>query len=392
MADFSLTTLFVVPVGQTALPSTGSTQDLTAGQVGFFRNDYSVATAANIAAAPYFYVAQGRQNTYLQGSKRSDKIKGCPSGSGCSSNVTEWYKVSGCGTPAVQITDVTNWSVQCGEIVTLTLRGHSSYLDTLYFNGFTRSVTVQAPCCDCGADPCVDVNTSALIDQFIFQLNLAAPGNNPDNITLSDFYTFENVGGTILRISGKPLTKYGQPCDIAAFPWEYDRMWFRTFVYQGPATTADFIVADNCDIVADPIVVQRASYPTGTAEEIAQLEKNFYSYQAGYLKHLYRMNGYNENFETYVTTGTIYDTYYIKFNQYDRSAYQWGDYIYEDSMVILAAPNAATPGNSGIAAAVEAVLEAALGTVVDNNVCITTTTTTTSTPPTTTTTTSTLIP
>lgn len=392
MADFSLTTLFVVPVGQTALPSSGSTQDLTAGQVGFFKNDYSVATAGNIAAAPYFYVAQGRQNTYLQGSKRSDKIKGCPSGSGCSSNVTEWYKVSGCGTPAVQITDVTNWSVQCGEVVTLTLRAHSSYLDTLYFNGFTRSVTVQAPCCDCGADPCADVNTSALIDQFIYQLNLAAPGNNPDNITLSDFYTFENVGGTILRISGKPLTKYGQPCDIAAFPWEYDRMWFRTFVYQGPATTADFIVADNCNIVADPVVVQRSSYPTGTAEEIAQLEKNFYSYQAGYLKHLYRMNGYNENFETYVTTGTIYDTYYIKFNQYDRSAYQWGDYIYEDSMVIIAAPNADTPGNAGIAAAVEAVLEAALGTVVDNNVCITTTTTTTAEPTTTTTTTSTLIP
>jgi hypothetical protein len=392
MADFSLTTLFVVPVGQTTLPSAGSTQDLTAGQVGFFRNDYSVATAGNIAAAPYFYVAQGRQNTYLQGSKRSDKIKGCPSGSGCSSNVTEWYKVSGCGTPAVQITDVTNWNVQCGEVVTLTLRGHSSYLDTLYFNGFTRSVTVQAPCCDCGADPCADVNTNALINQFIYQLNLAAPGNNPDNITLSDFYTFENVGGTILRISGKPLTKYGQPCDIAAFPWEYDRMWFRTFVYQGPATTADFIVADNCDIVADPVVVQRSSYPTGTADEIAQLEKNFYSYQAGYLKHLYRMNGYNENFETYVSTGTIYDTYYIKFNQFDRSAYQWGDYIYEDSMVILAVPNAATVGNSGIAAAVEAVLEAGLGTVVDNNVCITTTTTTTSTPPTTTTTTSTLIP
>ena len=395
MADFSLTTLFVVPVGQTSLPSAGSTQDLTAGQVGFFRNDYSVATAGNIAAAPYFYVAQGRQNTYLQGSKRSDKIKGCPSGSGCSSNVTEWYKVSGCGTPAVQITDVTNWNVQCGEVVTLTLRGHSSYLDTLYFNGFTRSVTVQAPCCDCGADPCADVNVPALIDQFIFQLSLAAPGNNPDNITLSDFYTFQRIGNNasaVLRISGKPLTKYGQPCDVAAFPWEYDRMWFRTFVYQGPATTADFIVADNCDIVADPVVVQRSSYPTGTADEIIQLEKNFYSYQAGYLKHLYRMNGYNENFESYVTTGTIYDTYYIKFNQFDRSAYQWGDYIYEDSMVILAVPNAATPGNAGIAAAVEAVLEAALGTVVDNNVCITTTTTTTAAPTTTTTSTTTLIP
>ena len=97
MADFSLTTLFVVPVGQTALPSSGSTQDLTAGQVGIFKNDYSVATAANIAAAPYFYIAQGRENTYLQGSKRSDKIT--------KSDVTEWYKVTGSGTPANQITE-----------------------------------------------------------------------------------------------------------------------------------------------------------------------------------------------------------------------------------------------------------------------------------------------
>ena len=82
MADFSLTTLFVVPVGQTALPSSGSTQNLTAGQFGIFKSDYTLATAANIAASPYFYIAQGRTNTYLQGSKRSDKIKGCPSGSG----------------------------------------------------------------------------------------------------------------------------------------------------------------------------------------------------------------------------------------------------------------------------------------------------------------------
>ena len=392
MADFSLTTLFVVPVGQTALPSSGSfsTQNLTAGQVGFFRNDYSPATAANIAAAPYFYVAQGRTNTYLQGSKRSDKIKGCPSGSGCTSNVTEWYKVSGCPTAANQITDVTDFTVQCGETITLTLRAHSSYIDTLYFNGFTRSVTIQAPCCNCDDNPCDDVSANTIINELIYQLNLKAPGNNPDNISFSTFYTFENIGGTTLRITGKPLTKYGQPCDIAAFPFEYDRMYFRTFVYSGPATTADFIVADACNLVANPIVRQRASYATGTSAEIAQLEKNFYSYQAGYLKHLYRMNGYNENFETWVSDGVTYDTYYIRFNEYNKSEYQWGDYIMEDSTVIIAAPNATT---SGISAAITTVLEAGLGTVVDQGVpCITTTTTTSSAPVSTTTTTSTQIP
>jgi hypothetical protein len=389
MADFSLTTVFVVPVGQTTVPSSGSTQDLTAGTVGIFRNDYSAATAANIAASPYFYVAQGRTNTYLQGSKRSDKIKGCPSGSGCNSNVTEWYKVSACPTAANQITDVTNFTVQCGESITLTLRAHSSYIDTLYFNGFTRSVTIQAPCCNCDDNPCADVSANIIIDLLINKLRQQAPGNNPDNISFNTFYTFENIGGTILRITGKPLTKYGQPCDIAAFPFEYDRLNFRTFVYAGPATTADFIVADACNYVATPVVQQRASYPTGTSAEIAQLEKNFYSYQAGYLKHLYRMNGYNENFESWVSDGATYNTFYIRFNEYNKSEYQWGDYIMEDSTVILAVPN----GGSDLTQDFEDILVAGLGAVVDQGIpCITTTSTTTSAPGPTTTTTSTQIP
>ena len=396
MADFSLTTLFVVPVGQTALPSSGSTQNLSAGQVGIFRNDYTLATAANIAAAPYFYVAQGRTNTYLQGSKRSDKIKGCPSGSGCNSNVTEWYKVVGCPTPVTQITEVGQWNVQCGDVITVTLRAHSSYLDTLYFNGFTRSVTVQAPCCECGGDPCDIVDVPALIDDIIYHFLLQAPGNNPDNITFSDFYEFQRIGNdqnAVLRITGKPLTKYGQPCDVAAFPFEYDRMWFRTFIINGPATTADFIVADACNISAVPVIIQRSSYAVGTSAEIAQLEKNFYSYQAGYLKHLYRMNGYNENFESWVSDGVTYDTYYIKFNTYDKSTYQWGDYIFEDSTVIIATPQTQTNGSANpIGGLIETVLEAGLGTVTADNSCITTTSTTTATPTTTTTSTTTRIP
>jgi hypothetical protein len=385
MADFSLTTLFVVPVGQNSFPTGSSTQNLTAGQVGIFDNNY-VATNTP-GSAPYFYIAQGRVNTYLQGSKRSDKISGCGEGGNCKSNVTEWYTVTGCPTAATQVTDVSGWNVKCGDTVTLTLRAHSSYIDTLYFNGFTRSVTVQAPCCDCGGDPCDTVDVPALIDAFILKLQQQGPGINPDNISFNTFYQFQRIGNdasAILRISGKPLTKYGQPCDVAAFPFEYDRMYFRTFVYSGPATTADFIVADNCNIVATATITQRASYPTGTSDEIIQLEKNFYSYQAGYLKHLYRMVGYNENFESWVSAGTTYDTFYIKFNEYDKSVYSWGDYIKEDSMVIVAVPQAAS-------ATFQAILEDALGVPEGGNTCITTTSTTTTVWPTTSTTT-TLIP
>ncbi len=385
MSDFSLRTLFVVPVGD-SLPSSGSTQDLTAGQLGFFRSDYTVANAGNIAAAAYFYVAQGRVNNYLQGSKKSDKIKGCASAN-CTSNVTKFYKISGCSTAATQVTDVSGFNAKCGDVLTLTLRAHSSYLDTLYFNGLTRSVTVQAPCCDCGADPCDVVDVPSLIDQFILALEQHAPGINPDNIILSDFFQFQRIGNdanAILRISGKALTRYAQPCDIAAFPYEYDRMWFRTFIYAGPATTADFIVFDPCNLVANAVVTQRATYPSGTPDEIRQLEKDYYSYQAAYLKALYRMNGYNENFESYVSDNVSYDTFVIKFNEIDKSENAWNAAIQEDSEVIIAVPSSLTSG-------IETVLTAALGTFPDDGNCFTTTSTTTTDWPTTSTT-STLTP
>jgi hypothetical protein len=96
------------------------------------------------------------------------------------------------------------------------------------------------------------------------------------------------------------------------------------------------------------------------------------------------MVGYNENFESWVTDGQIYDLYYIKFNEYDKSAYSWGDYIKEDSMVIIAVPSNQTT-------AIEAILVAALGAVAGDTSCITTTSTTTTVWPSTSTTT-TLIP
>jgi hypothetical protein len=164
-------------------------------------------------------------------------------------------------------------------------------------------------------------------------------------------------------------------------------MWFYTFVYSGPATTADFIVFDNCNIVAEAVVTQRASYFTGSSNEIAQLEKDYYSYQAGYLKHLYRMNGYNENFESWVTGGATYTTFYIKFNALDKSTYNWGDYIPIDEMVIIA-----VVAGSQEQTDLEAILEAALGNAVDDNVCITTTTTTSTSSTTTTSTTAPLRP
>ena len=419
MSDFSLTSLFVVPVGNT-LPTSGTTSDLTAGQVGFYRNDYSVANSGNIAAAPYFYVAQGRTNTYLQATKRSDKIY--------AGGVKNWYKSSGSaavsasavGTTATstaltltsggsnanivvgqivlgasipantivsaydgvnavtlsqaatasasgvaitfvgtEIVVLSSFNVTAGEDVSLTIRAHSSYINTLYFNGFERSVTAAASCLACGGDPCGAVDAQAFVDALIVKLNATTTGINPDNISLSTFFLFNRVGtstSSTLVITAKPLTVYGVPCDVAAFPYEYDRLWFRTFIYAGPATTADFIVANNCNIVASIAYNQRSFYSAGTSDQIAQLEKNYYSYQVGYLKHLYRQAGFNENFESWVTAGTVYDLYYIKYTPYG-SGFAWTANLFEDAMVIIAAPS------GSISSGISTVLVAALGAV-----------------------------
>lgn len=373
--DFSLTTLFVTPVGQTTLPSSGSTQDLTAGQLGVFLPDYSLATAGNIAAEKYFYVAQGRANTLLQGSKRSDRISGVAMAGGIAGNVIEWYKVAGSTVASNQISDIDAWSVKPGDDVTVTLRAHSSYIDTLYFNGFTRSVTVPAVCLDCGGDPCVDIDVDTLIDAIIAKFAEAAPGPFAENIKFSDFFEFERIGTGVsakLRIHGKPLTKYGQPCDVAAEPHEYDRMWFDAWAYKGPATTADFIVDDSCEIIAVKANLQEAGYATGSSEEIQQLEENFYSYQAGYLKHLYRTAGYNQNFESHVVAGTSYDTYYIKFRDYEAAHQNWDASLPIDSSIIIACE-----ADSAFGVLLEAILVAGLGAVAADNTVYTTTTTTT---------------
>lgn len=366
--DFSLTTLFVVPTGN-SLPTSGSTQDLTVGQFGIFGDNYVAATAGTIATEPYVYLAQNEGLAGLP-TKRSDKI--------ASNKIIEWYKVTAESDILNQVTEVSAFKIQCGEQISLTLRAHSNYIDSAFYNGLTRSVTVQAPCCDCGADPCTDLDPQALVDQMIAKAK--------QDTYLNKFFTFQRIGSgvnSILRITGNPLDVYGNPCDVAAYPHEFDRMWFRAFIYPGAETTQDFLTEDLCDKAGTVTVTQRASYLRGTSDEIKQLEKNFYSYQAAY-KHLFRNPGWNGQFVSRVTDGTFYDTYVIKFREHDTQT-TWAHKVDEDATVIIAFP---TTAGSGF----ETVMTAYLGAPVDHSAANRTTTTTTSTTSTSTTSTTVLQP
>jgi hypothetical protein len=379
MSTFSLRTIFVFPVGN-ALPSSGSTENLTNRQVGVFKDAArTVATAGNVSTAEYIQIAQGQDLSI--GSKISDKIK--------STKVKKWYKVTGNATAANEIWQFSSFVAQCDQAVTFTINAHSSYLDTISFNGLTRSVTFQTPCCNCGASPCTTIANETLIDLLIAKINQDSDTTvqtGANALNLKTFFTFEKVGTgstAVLRVSSKPLTVYGKFCDVALNPYEYDRIWFRGWVYSGPETTVDFLVYDRCSPVATGTVTQRSSFPRGTSAEIAQLEIDYYSYQSPF-KHLYSMSGYNQYFVSDVVDGQLYDTYYIIFDEYQQDDV-WSAHLKEDETVVLAVPQGAT-------STLETLLVAYLGAITNASGAAITTTSSTTTSSTTSTTSTTLTP
>lgn len=331
MADFSLTTLFVVPDGNT-IPTTGSTEDLVAGKFGFFRNDYTPATAANAAAAPYIYLAQGRANKELLASKRSDKLS--------KSRVSEFYKVSGVGTTQNQITEVSAISVKIPDEVTFTFRLFSNYIDIAFFNGLTRSVTVPAAC---GTDGTA-ISDEAIVDAVIAKA--------AQDVYISKFLTLTktgtDAGGDVkLVVTGKALDKYGRVSDdIDTNQFEYDRLTFKVYVYKATETTADFFTLDKCHLLATVTTTQESSYIKGVSEEITILQERFYSFQA-HMKHLYRHSGWNQMYEDYVKPNSIYDTYVIKYKPVESEPGV-------DAQIIIAAIQGQTT-------TLEAILTAAIG-------------------------------
>ena len=358
--DFSITTVFVVPSGNT-LPTTGSTQDLAPGQFGIFDNAYAPATAGTVASEPYIYLAQGRSvgEPSNLGSKRSDKIY--------TKNIKKWYKVTAEQQIPNEILEFSAFNVKCEEDLTLTLRLMSNYINVGFYNGLTRSFWVKAPCCDCGGDPCDTVDAAgiqAIVDEFVAKINA--------DTLVSKFVIAERIGTgatSKVRVNGKVLDKYGNPCEPNSFIYEFDRLTFWGYAHKGPATTQDLEVPDICDSFATVSYLQRAQYGRGSGAEIFEMEKRYYSYQTTH-KHIFDESAFNGAFISLTNTAAYYDTYYLEFREEDDDDFM--DVSKQSEAVFLAVPTGATAG-------IEAILVAFAGAVEDKSGTDRTTTTTTST-------------
>lgn len=358
--DYSLTTLFTLGASNT-LPTTGSTANLTAGQFGVYKPDYTPATAANVAAQTYILLAQGRQMTYPGvGTKKSDKIY--------LKNVTEWYKITASSTVLPHIVTFSDFdNSACGQDVTVSLRLKSFYIDTGYYNGKTQSWTLTTPCCACGEDPCdslSDAQIVSLIDDFIDKINNTnLNGNNPNypkitNANDVSYWVTASRGGSAdartLIITGNTLAAEQTSADPTVYAYQYDRLYFWGFAYKGPATSQDLITFDGCDPFATVTVTQVADYVKGNSLQAKQLEKNMWSNnQAQIAKRLWSNVNFNQGYTTEIVDGTYYDFYYLKFNR--PGSMPWVANVAQDESVILLNP---TGQNAGTIA----VLTAFLGT------------------------------
>jgi hypothetical protein len=137
-----------------------------------------------------------------------------------------------------------------------------------------------------------------------------------------------------VKIEGKILDKYGNPCDPIAFPHEYDKLTFEVFAYKAPATSQDFNTFDRCDNI--PITTtQRSTYILGSGDEVYELEKRYHSYQTTF-KHIFHNTDWNGAFVRYSNPSTFYDTYVLKFKSPDLLG--WDASTRQDETVIFAVP------------------------------------------------------
>ena len=187
-------------------------------------------------------------------------------------------------------------------------------------------------------------------------------------------------------IVGKTLQTYGQGTspDLTNFPYQYDRMYFWTYLMEGPNLTTDYEVQDYCNTFGNVTILQRANYPQNTVAEIQQLEKDFWSYQAEY-KHIFSNVNYNGEFQTYADGSAAYDLYYIRFWQPQSTGRDVAT-TRMDETVILAIP---TDGAGTATTSVPAILTAFLGSPDSESATSTSSTSTSSSTSSTTTTTTT---
>lgn len=325
--DFSLTTVFVNPVGST-LATAGATSALTPGKIGLFKKSYAAPAVAGTDTR--FVIAQGRNADEVpQTTKKSDVID--------LSRITRYKQFAPVTTSQTKVVEVKGFNAKCGEQVTVTLRGFSKYLNISYVNGYTQSFTINTPCCECGEDPCTVVDAGALVDQFVALINASKYGEYVVATKVADGDSFKLV------ITANEIVQDTPGVMLNNFMYDgYDYLEFYAYAYKGPETTVEDVVANRCDVFAEVVTTRRPTGKRGSSAEVALVEQRHYAYQSGRMKDLNCNPDMNPLYTSNVAPNTWYTQFLIKYRPLEgNQAWNMSQEIDETVLIFVAQAQAA---------------------------------------------------
>ncbi len=299
--DFSLTSVFVNPVGQ-ALATTGSTQNLTAGQMAFFKKGGVIATTSDTTAN--VQLVQGRNaGEYTDLSKKSDFF-----GKG---NIIEYKKIVAVTSNQQQVLTINDFNINCDDQIALTIKAFSRYLGVGYPNGRTMTFISNAPCCDCDDLPCATVDGAAyeaIVDDLIAKVNASM---------LFEFMVATKTGSTTtsaIVLTGKaPAAQTQSAVNPYNYDFHFDMVRFAAFVGKQAPTNAELLDMASCTPTAVVTRTQEASYLHGSGKEVLAIERDHYSYQTPGFKDIFFNNDYNVAWSPNAVATSNYNEYRIRF-------------------------------------------------------------------------------
>ena len=339
--NYQLTNVFVSPVSN-SLPTTGTTANLTANQLGVYLPNLTPATSGNAAAAEYLRIVQQRPNSDLNlPTIKSDAI--------ADNKVIKKYKVVG-STGQVQVGQLTDFDVKCDEDLTVTLRVWED--DTLmsFADGLTKTFVKRTPCCECDGDPCASIEPSDLEDL----IKEIADDINADPLlnTLLVASTTGSGASIILVLTGLAQVEQ-QSADLTVNNYRPNAVSFKAWAHRNAHTTQDIIKYWGCDAIGTYTETQSIEYPKGTSDQVKLIEYKHFSYTIPKFKERFSDVNYNGIFHSNVADATLYDTFVIEFNHME-SPNTWSVAVNQDSAVVVFVPQAQT-------SAFEAILTAKYG-------------------------------
>lgn len=192
--NFNITQMFVVKSGSSLLTS-GNTSNLTEGQLGVFKSDYTaLAAAPSVSTSPYIYLAQGSGNDEIGSFKTPaiylDKVV---SWRGESADTTNKEQITYVGYD--EINDCKSPTIGCGKEYTLVIRVFEHYLRSVYCPYLQDGVVVKSACCDDCTSNCDSLDAKPIFDEFAEKINA--------NPRLNKYISAEVVSKLI---SGSPAT------------------------------------------------------------------------------------------------------------------------------------------------------------------------------------------